>query len=149
MAPNPAMSEYNPNYQKPVEAKLPKILLADDNEDIRAMLEQFLKSLSFEVILAEDGERAVALAQQEVPDLILMDLMMPRLSGLEAARKIYDIPAFVQFRLLPFPPFDKTLKLRLRVLFNGTPIWRSPSILLNWKILFRRHFLFVLLEFIK
>jgi CheY-like chemotaxis protein len=93
MAPNPAMSEYIIEAQNPVEVKLPKILLADDNEDIRVMLERLLKSLSLDVIMAEDGEQAVTLAQQEVPDLIFMDLMMPRLSGLEAARKIHEIPA--------------------------------------------------------
>ena len=110
MAPNPAMSEYNPNYQKPVEAKLPKILLADDNEDICVMLEQFLTSLGFEVVLAEDGERAVALAQQEVPDLILMDLMMPRLSGLEAARKIHDIPALRAIPIIAISAFRQDLE---------------------------------------
>ena len=68
-----------------------KILVADDNDDIRAMLAELLRIHGHEVIVAEDGEQAVALAQQEQPDLILMDVMMPRLSGLEAARKIHEI----------------------------------------------------------
>ncbi len=105
MAPNPALAEYNPIYLKPVEAKLHKVLLADDNEDIRVMLEQFLVSLGLEVVVAENGERAVALAQQEIPDLILMDLMMPRLSGLEAARKIHDIPALRSIAIIAISAF--------------------------------------------
>lgn len=121
MAANPVMSEYNPSYQKPVEAKLPKILLADDNEDIRFMLEQFLNSLSFEVILAEDGLRAVALAQQEMPDLILMDLMMPRLSGLEAARKIHDIPALRSIPIIAISAFRQDLEAPA----SGTFQWHA------------------------
>ena len=121
MAPNPAMSEYNPNYQKPVEVKVLKILLADDNEDIRVMLEQFLESLSFEVILAEDGERAVALAQQEIPDLILMDLMMPRLSGLEAARKIHETPALHSIPIIAMSAFRQDIEAPA----SGTFHWHA------------------------
>ncbi len=99
------MSEYNMDSQKPVEVKLPKILVADDNEDIRFMLQQLLISFRLEVIIAEDGEQAVILAQQEVPDLILMDLMMPRLSGLEAARKIQEIPALRDIPIVAISAF--------------------------------------------
>ena len=99
------MSEYNLESQNPVEVKLPKILLADDNEDIRFMLERLLTSFRLEVIVAEDGERAVTLAQQEEPDLILMDLMMPRLSGLEAARKIHETPALRSIPIIAISAF--------------------------------------------
>lgn len=68
-----------------------KILVADDNDDIREMLALLLRRLGHEVVVAGDGESAVAMAAQEHPDLILMDVMMPRLSGLEAARKIHEI----------------------------------------------------------
>ncbi len=105
MAPNPAMSKYNPIFQKTIQAKPRKVLLADDNEDIRVMLSEFLEALGFFVIVAEDGERAIALAQQEIPDLILMDLMMPRLSGLEAARKIHDIPALSEIPIVAISAF--------------------------------------------
>ncbi|HEX4949995.1 MAG TPA: response regulator [Blastocatellia bacterium] len=68
-----------------------KILVADDNDDIRDMLALLLRRLGHEVVVAADGESAVTLAARERPDLILMDVMMPRLSGLEAARKIHEI----------------------------------------------------------
>lgn len=68
-----------------------KILIADDNEDIRSMMAELLRLHGHEVFIAEDGEKAVTLAVQEEPDLILMDVMMPRLSGLEAARKIHEM----------------------------------------------------------
>ena len=116
------MAEYNPIDLKPVEAKLHKVLLADDNEDIRVMLEQFLKSLGLEVVVAEDGERAVALAQQEIPNLILMDLMMPRLSGLEAARKIHDIPALCATPIIAISAFRPS---EIEASASGTFQWHA------------------------
>lgn len=116
------MSEYNPEAQNPVEVKLPKILLADDNEDIRFMLERLLTSFRLEVIVAEDGERAVTLAQQEMPDLILMDLMMPRLSGLEAARKIHDIPALQEIPIIAISAFRHP---EIEVPTSGTFQWHA------------------------
>lgn len=65
-----------------------KILVAEDNEDSRLMLRAFLETLDYEVIEAKNGEEAVRLAQQEEPDLILMDLNMPELDGITAATVI-------------------------------------------------------------
>ena len=122
MAPNPALSEYNLDSHNPVEIKLPKILLADDNEDIRFMLERLLTSFRVEVIMAEDGEQAVTLAQQEVPDLILMDLMMPRLSGLEAARKIHENP---DLRGIPIVAISAFRHPEIEVPTSGTFQWHA------------------------
>jgi CheY-like chemotaxis protein len=68
-----------------------KILVADDNEDIREMLALFLRMQGHEVFVAADGEEAVLVAEREEPDLIFMDVMMPRLSGVEAAREIHGL----------------------------------------------------------
>lgn len=78
-------AEANPSGKRPR-----KILIADDNQDIRIMLAELLRIHGHTVFLAEDGEQAVELAFAEEPDLILMDVMMPRLSGLEAARRIHE-----------------------------------------------------------
>lgn len=100
-----------PNGKEEIVAEtLPcKILVADDNVDIREMLALLLRRLGHEVVVAADGEAAVALAKRERPDLILIDVMMPRLSGLEAARKIYESPEFQQVPIVAISAFRNPL----------------------------------------
>ncbi|MFZ2855410.1 MAG: ATP-binding protein, partial [Rhodocyclaceae bacterium] len=69
-----------------------KILIADDVLANRRVLADFLGSLGFAVCEASDGREAVAQAEAERPDLILMDVMMPLLDGPEATRRIRAIP---------------------------------------------------------
>lgn len=70
-----------------------RILLAEDNEDNFNMLARRLTRQGFVVIGAENGEIAVEKANSEAPDIILMDISMPIMSGLDATREIRDNPA--------------------------------------------------------
>src|SRR5687768_18580586 len=65
-----------------------KILLVEDNEQNRDMLARRLQRKGHDVVTAGDGERAVALAESESPDVILMDLNLPVLDGWAATRRI-------------------------------------------------------------
>ena len=65
-----------------------KILVVDDDASIREILATQLARLGYEVVVASDGEEAVASFKSESPDAILMDVMMPRLDGLGACQKI-------------------------------------------------------------
>lgn len=65
-----------------------KILLVEDNEMNRDMLSRRLIRNGFEVVMAIDGEQAVALALSELPDLILMDMSLPVIDGWEATRRV-------------------------------------------------------------
>lgn len=65
-----------------------KILVADDIPDNRLLLDKLLTRMQHQVILAEDGKQAAELFASAKPDLILMDIMMPEMSGLEAIRAI-------------------------------------------------------------
>ncbi|MCP3857296.1 MAG: response regulator, partial [Actinomycetia bacterium] len=65
-----------------------KILIADDIEDNRMILMEMLSPLGFEIKTASDGEEAVALASEFLPDVILMAIVMPKTTGLEAVKKI-------------------------------------------------------------
>jgi len=65
-----------------------KILTVDDEPDVRRLIEIKLKKAGFEVITAVDGEEGVEKAKAEKPDLILMDVMMPKMDGYTAVEKI-------------------------------------------------------------
>lgn len=69
-----------------------KILIAEDERDIRDLITFTLKFSGYEVVQAIDGADAVAKAAKEVPDLILMDVRMPRMTGYEACRHLKANP---------------------------------------------------------
>jgi two-component system, OmpR family, alkaline phosphatase synthesis response regulator PhoP len=66
----------------------PKILVVDDEQPIIDLLTYNLKRAQYAVIVAWDGEQALALAQREQPDLIILDLMLPKLDGVEVCRAL-------------------------------------------------------------
>ena len=72
------------------------ILLVEDFDDTRLMMKLWLQKKGYRVIEAEDGEQAVELAQREHPDLIIMDMMMPGLGGLDATRQIREYQSLRQ-----------------------------------------------------
>jgi CheY-like chemotaxis protein len=69
---------------------LAKILIADDNDEVRLLLKEYLESKHHQVLLATDGAQAFAIAEAEMPHLIIMDIVMPGLYGSTAARHIQD-----------------------------------------------------------
>jgi DNA-binding response OmpR family regulator len=67
-----------------------KILLVEDSKPIRMENESALHRAGYEVITAEDGEAALKMAREQTPDLILLDLILPKLSGPEVLRKLKE-----------------------------------------------------------
>ena len=67
-----------------------KILIADDMQSNRNLLKTYLHSQPFEFLEAENGQEAINLAREHVPDLILMDIKMPEVDGIQATRVIKD-----------------------------------------------------------
>lgn len=65
-----------------------KILLVEDSKPIRRENESALHRAGYEVICAEDGESALELAREENPDLILLDLILPKISGPEVLKRL-------------------------------------------------------------
>lgn len=68
------------------------ILIVEDNAPNRKLIEAVLRPHGYRLLLAGDGVEAVEVAQREIPDLILMDLRLPRMSGYDATRKLKSIP---------------------------------------------------------
>jgi CheY-like chemotaxis protein len=67
-----------------------RILLVDDSETVLMLARMILKGGSYELVAASDGKEGVEKALALKPDLILMDLIMPRMNGFEAIRKLRD-----------------------------------------------------------
>ena len=72
-----------------------KIVIAEDERDIRDLIAFTLRFAGHEVAAASNGEEAVELAKKENPDLILLDVRMPRMTGYDACRAIKKIPELV------------------------------------------------------
>lgn len=81
--------------------QMQKVLVVDDEESILELLKYNLEKGGYEVRTASDGMKAVEIAKKFTPDLVLLDIMMPRMDGVETCRLIREIPemekAFVVF----------------------------------------------------
>lgn len=72
------------------------LLIAEDEDGIRSLVKMTLARNEYEILEAVDGEEALALARKHRPELILLDVMMPGLTGFEVCRAIKDDPATAQ-----------------------------------------------------
>ena len=77
-----------------------KVLVVDDEPALVSTISYSLRKEGYDVLTAGDGERALALARRERPDLVVLDLMLPRLNGLEVCRQLRQMPA-PQVRSVP------------------------------------------------
>jgi DNA-binding response OmpR family regulator len=114
-----------------------KILIAEDEPDIRELVAFMLRFAGYEVVAASNGEEAVQAATREIPDLILMDVRMPRMTGYDACRimkanpTLHDVPVVFlsakgqeseiqsgleagaeEYLLKPFSPDELTSRVR-------------------------------------
>lgn len=67
---------------------MPKLVLVEDNEDNRDMLSRRLQKKGFTVAIAVNGEEALDIVRQELPDLVLMDISLPVMDGFEATKRL-------------------------------------------------------------
>ncbi len=71
-----------------------RILIVEDNPLNMRLLEMTLRAKNYTLLKATDGEEALDMAMREQPDLIIMDIQLPKMSGLEVAKKLRETPAF-------------------------------------------------------
>jgi DNA-binding response OmpR family regulator len=81
-------SALNIKAAKPPVRAVPLVLIADDDEDILTLVALRFRRSGLEVILARDGEEALELIQTRAPDAAVLDIAMPKLTGLEVVRRL-------------------------------------------------------------
>lgn len=81
------------------------ILYVEDNEFNVKMVRQLLSRTSYRLLEARDGEAGVATALEAMPDLILMDVQLPKLSGLDATRRLRNDPKTAQIPIIVITSF--------------------------------------------
>jgi two-component system cell cycle response regulator DivK len=79
---------------KECEGMPQKILIVEDNPLHMKLMEMTLRDKNYTLVKASDGEEAVEVALRERPDLILMDIRLPKMDGFEATRKLREHPSF-------------------------------------------------------
>lgn len=71
---------------------MPSILVVDDNDDSLRIIQTVLQNNGYDVSLAKSGKEALALVENDVPQLVLLDVMMPEMSGLEVLERLRSSP---------------------------------------------------------
>jgi CheY-like chemotaxis protein len=95
-----------------------RVLVVDDDRDIRELLVELFASEGYEVASASDGRRALAEARARRPDVILLDLMMPVMSGWEFREAQLRDPALADIPVVVVTAFEESL--------DGTELLRKP-----------------------
>ena len=95
-----------------------KILIIDDDYHSARFLAKILRTRNYEVMVADDGDQGIQKAQEKTPDLILLDMIMPRLSGIEVFEKLKQFDATKQIPVI-FMAAHPTLDIRKLVLKKG------------------------------
>ena len=97
-----------PGIQAPQRliSMMPTVLVADDNDDTRQMFQSLLAAKGYRVIEASDGEQAVESIQHENPGLVLLDLGLPRLNGLNVIRRLRNELGLIEVPLVVITGYD-------------------------------------------
>ncbi len=110
-----------------VDARPPRVLIADDNPQGAELLEAYLSSSDYELRIASDGEQTMNLVAAWQPDLILLDVMMPRLSGFEVCKRLRADPATRDIAILMITALDQHSDIE-RAVEAGTDDFLSKPI---------------------
>ncbi|MCS6852372.1 MAG: response regulator [Gemmataceae bacterium] len=101
MSPSAAM------LQPDAEGRPPRVLIADDNVQGVELLEAYLSDTNYEIRTATDGEETLRVVEQWQPDLILLDIMMPKISGFEVCKRLRASPATRDIAILMVTALDQ------------------------------------------
>jgi len=101
-------------------------MVADDDVEIRRILQHALSTLDVELLLAEDGEQALETIIQHEPDLVVLDVMMPTLSGWELCKYIRSKPHLESTKVLMLTAIGKTVNEMTSPLYGADAHMDKP-----------------------
>ena len=104
----------------------PLIMLADDDAEIRRIVRRSLSSLECTIIEAKDGEQALELILNERPDLVVLDVMMPTLSGWELCKYIRTKAELADTRVVMLTAIGKTVNEMTSPLYGADAYLDKP-----------------------
>lgn len=107
------------------------ILLAEDDKFLRRAMEVALTKRGFRVLLAADGQQALDLLETERPDLILLDLLMPRKTGIEVLQELRKKPATADLRVLILSNSSKELEIHEATSLGVSGYWIKANLSLQ------------------
>jgi two-component system alkaline phosphatase synthesis response regulator PhoP len=107
------------------------ILLAEDDKFLRRAMEVALSKRGFRVLLAADGQQALDLLETERPDLILLDLLMPRKTGIEVLQELRKKPATADLRVLILSNSSKELEMHEATNLGVSGYWIKANLSLQ------------------
>jgi PleD family two-component response regulator len=126
--------------KEPAPPRPPRVLIADDNPQGAELLEAYLGDSDYELRSAADGEQALQQVAAWQPDLILLDIMMPRLSGFEVCKRLRANPATRDVAVLMITALDQPSDIE-RALEAGTDDFLSKPVNKNELLLRARSLL--------
>jgi len=112
-----------------------RVLIVDDDPTMRLMLRETMEGSGHEVIEACNGEDALTLFEQYKPDIVLMDVDMPRLDGISACRRLRDLPEFGMTPVLMVTGNDDSASIKAAYEAGATDFISKP---INWPVLGQR-----------
>ena len=105
----------------------PRVLIADDTPEAVELLEAYLAGTDYETAIATDGEETLARVADWHPDLILLDVMMPKISGFEVCKRLRNNPATRDIAILMVTALDQTSDVE-RAVDAGTEDFLSKPV---------------------
>ncbi len=123
MSPSPE----SPSNDPAPAPRTPRVLIADDNPQNAALLEAYLEGSGYELRTTTDGEETLAEINAWVPDVVLLDVMMPRISGFEVCKRLRANPATREVAVLMVTALDQASDVE-RAVDAGTDDFLSKPI---------------------
>lgn len=118
---------------------LPRILIAEDDDNHRIALKLMLKLSKYDVIEARDGQEAIDRTQCEKPDLVLMDISLPTVDGLQATREIRRHAEFQNLPIIVVSGYDSQETLDSVQACGGTSYLSKPIEFDDLKKMIEKH----------